>query len=254
MSYYGRYIVFDLETGGKDPRKNAITEVAMIAIDSDSLEEVGRYETLISPYDAIYTAEAEAISGIPFELLKRDGKPIEKVFEELLDFLEVHKVGSKKPVLSGHNIDDFDMDFLKYQLFDRFKKKMSRYVSCEDFSLSMDDTKEALLNSLVELITDEKLYGKVEKAVSKVFRQSKPTYTTYNTFDTLKMSRHMITNTERHTLGLSCGARGIVIEEAHRAMPDTEANAKLLIKLLQAGRSDNSIDGTRKKKRIDFYF
>lgn len=129
MSYYKRYIVYDLETGGLVAKRHAITEIAMIALDGDTLEEVGRYEVLIAPYDALYTQEAADISEISYEMLEKEGVSIEEAFDGLLDFLDEQKIGSMKPVLVGHNIKKFDNDFLDEQLFKRFNKKMSKYVN-----------------------------------------------------------------------------------------------------------------------------
>lgn len=253
MSYYKRYLVFDLETGGTNPKKNAITEIAMIAIDAETEKEVDRFEVLIKPYDAIYEKEAAEVSGISLEMLEKDGVEIEEAFERLKAFLTKHKVGSRKPIPVGHKIDDFDMDFLKFQLFDRFKEKLSKYIEHKEEPQKLDELSDTIEEILIEGIDDEKLSDKLTKKVKAAIKKTKLSSNNYHTLDTLKMSRHYIMETERHTLTLACASRGIVIEEAHRAMPDTEANAKLFIKLLRAGRSNGDMNNFRKKDRIDFY-
>ena len=45
------YIIFDCETGGLDPIKNPITQIALLTIDSESLKELNRWETYVKPYD-----------------------------------------------------------------------------------------------------------------------------------------------------------------------------------------------------------
>ena len=114
-------IVFDLETGGTSYAKDhGIVDGCFIKLDGDSLEEIGRYETgLIAPYTtkrgnpSVYTPGAEQVHGIPESKLRMEGKNAETVAQEIMNFIAGGKVGRQKPVMCGHNSDNFDIPFLE---------------------------------------------------------------------------------------------------------------------------------------------
>lgn len=131
MSYYKRIVVFDLETGGLTAKKHGVTEIAMVAVDAETLEIVGEYSCLIKPYDREYTDQALGMSiNMTLEELEEKGKDFDVVMEEVLDFLSENKVGGKKPILAGHNIDKFDMGFLE-DMFGKKKRKMSKDINTD---------------------------------------------------------------------------------------------------------------------------
>lgn len=238
MAHHSTYVVYDLETGGLDPETDAITEIAMIAVDGDTLEEVGRIERLIQPYDANYTKEAEDVSGITKDMLYKVGMPREDVFDDICGFLELHKKNSSKPVLVGHNIKKFDNLFLEAQLF----KPIIAPGGTNWTSFS---------KTLLKHSEDNNIRG-INRQLSKIKKIHMHKYVSDAYVDTLELARHFMQDLTKHTLTLSCASRGIKIEEAHRAMADTEANAKLFISLMKSGRS-NGLSKTVKKRRDTFY-
>lgn len=116
------YIVYDLETGGFGSDRVAITEIALIAIDGQTLEEFGRYTSFIQPYaDLGYDQAAFDATGINMDMVN-GGKPAKLVAKEVADFIKACGTGmNKKPVLCGHNIMKFDNPFLDFFL--KFHKK-----------------------------------------------------------------------------------------------------------------------------------
>ena len=120
------YIVYDLETGGFSKEKHAITEIAMIAINGRTLEEIGRYESFIRPYASLgYDQQALNVTGITMEMIN-SGKDAKVVAKEVSDFIKDTGTGmNKKPILCGHNIKKFDnpflSDFLKFHKKDLWK-------------------------------------------------------------------------------------------------------------------------------------
>ena len=50
QSPYKKVIVYDLETGGFDPKINAITEIAMVVIDLDTLKIEDTFNVIIKPH------------------------------------------------------------------------------------------------------------------------------------------------------------------------------------------------------------
>lgn len=101
------YIICDFETGGLDMKKNALTEIAMIAIKGDTLEEIGRYESLIKPYGLAYDPKAIEVTGLTPKLLEKEGKDMAVVFEEVTNFLKYANINNSrtghKPVMIAHN-------------------------------------------------------------------------------------------------------------------------------------------------------
>lgn len=128
MSYFGRIIVFDFETGGTNEKKHAITEMAMVSVDSVTLEIVDEFVCMFKPYGKEYTIEAEKITGITQELLEAEGLELDDAFDEILDFFDEQNDNGLKPILSGHNIDAFDIPFLQ-KLFDDKERKLERSVN-----------------------------------------------------------------------------------------------------------------------------
>lgn len=123
---YNSIIVFDIETGGLNPIEDAITEIALVALNED-LVIVDEFSTLISPYNANYKEKALEISGITIEMLERDGNHYEAVIEDIKVFLLKHTNG-KKPIFAGHNIDEFDLPFLD-NLFSLYDEDLAKYVN-----------------------------------------------------------------------------------------------------------------------------
>ena len=114
-------IAMDTETGGL-PNKNklafvdvALTEIAFVVIDMESLQIVDEISWLIQPNyleNLEYNEQAQKVSGITLELLTEKGILLKQVYKEVKDFLLKYSKGSM-PVLTGHNIIKFDSPFLQ---------------------------------------------------------------------------------------------------------------------------------------------
>lgn len=66
-------------------------------------------------------------NGIAIEKIM-DGRPIKEVFTEMLAYFKSLKSGRNKPILTGHNIDDFDNPYIDY-LFAKFGKDKNEFIS-----------------------------------------------------------------------------------------------------------------------------
>lgn len=109
--------MFDLETGGLDPLKNPITQIAFLVLESNEkgqLEELCRWSSYVKPYDALeVTKEALSYSrGSMKDIMKGISK--KELIDTLKEFFTVLKSGKDKVILVGHNIDEFDLGFLEY--------------------------------------------------------------------------------------------------------------------------------------------
>lgn len=113
------FVIADFETGGRDPKKNPITEIGLLALKGDTLEEIGRYNALIKPYDPKleYTEEAANITGLTEKKLEKEGKLLSVVQEEVIKFLQdanVHNSKTQhKPVLIAHNAS-FELAYFQH--------------------------------------------------------------------------------------------------------------------------------------------
>lgn len=124
------YIVTDVETGGLDATKNAITEIAAIAVRGDEgMEEIARYTSYIKPYGNLgYEPKALEFTGITMDMIN-DGEDYRKVVKGLEDVFQEANKGcgrNKKPILVGHNIT-FDINFY-LKLFELAKVDLSKYL------------------------------------------------------------------------------------------------------------------------------
>jgi DNA polymerase III alpha subunit (gram-positive type) len=84
-------------------------------------------------------------------------------------------------------------------------------------------------------------------------------------FDFLKLSNDFILDTlewarlrwfelSSFSLGVCANTLGLTLKEAHRALPDTIANAKFLVALLKSMRGEGSQESTYVRRKFDFYF
>lgn len=183
------YIVYDLETGGFSAEKNAITEIALISIDGQSLEETGRYTTFIQPYlDLGYDKQALDVTGINMDMIM-SGKEAKQVAKEVSEFIVSQGTAmNKKPILCGHNIIKFDNPFLA-KLLTVVRKDLYNIIN-------KDCILDTMWWSRMRTPVDEDDFGK-------------------------------------HNLGDACKREGIEIIDAHRAMQDTAANARLVVSYLK---------------------
>ncbi len=73
--------------------------------------------------------------------------------------------------------------------------------------------------------------------------------------DTLEWARLRWFSLSSFSLGVCSNTLGLTLKEAHRALPDTVANAKFLIKLLESMRSEGTGEGKEyKRKKFSFHF
>lgn len=111
------YIVLDFETGGVDKKKSAVTEIAMYAFKGDTLEEIGRYETLIKPYGKEHHPKAIEVTGLTVEKLEDEGEDFATVCQQVTAFMTKANVYQSKtgykPIIVAHNAL-FEVGFLQH--------------------------------------------------------------------------------------------------------------------------------------------
>lgn len=94
------YVIFDIETTGRNHLKDEIIELSAIKIDNGNIIE---FDTLIS-IDGIIPIDITSLTGISNEMVY-DAPRLETVLPMFLDFIGDYK-------LVGHNISSFDCHFI----------------------------------------------------------------------------------------------------------------------------------------------
>jgi DNA polymerase III epsilon subunit-like protein len=120
------YIVFDVETGGLDCMKNAITQIGAIVLSPD-LKRIGTFESMVGKYGGLtYTDIALKKTNITMEMIE-DAPSAPHVFKEFLEFLKLYIPKEKEnyPIMVGQNVE-FDMGFMT-MFFDHFKDDFTKY-------------------------------------------------------------------------------------------------------------------------------
>lgn len=116
-----RTIYFDLETGGLDPSRHPITQIAAIAVD-EQLNELAAYEAKVDFDMDLADPEALAVSSYSRDEWDKFSKPALHVCDELSRFLKrfadvqmTSKAGKPYYVaqLAGYNAATFDGPFLQ---------------------------------------------------------------------------------------------------------------------------------------------
>jgi DNA polymerase III subunit alpha, Gram-positive type len=224
------FITYDLETGGLHSMHNPVLEIAFVIIDTN-LNIVKKYENYIKPYKHFPTSdfpegvplkiEEQALraNGIKMQDVIDKGIDIKQFYKDAVAIFKEYKSGKyQKPILVGHNIASFDNPFLEV-IFDLCESRKNPQISS--------------------------LYNHVDKFY----------------FDTITISRLKWGNKDdliNYQLGTVCQKMGITLTDAHRAMNDTEANAKLFIELVKGIREEKTTTnlqiGEIKEEKFRFNF
>lgn len=224
MAQQANYAVFDLETTGLKPAIHGVCEVAIMIIDSVTLEELGRYESVIASYDTIRYHEDGTKTFEPYEIdnyaltvngLTREkidaGKPAKEVVAEMIAFCKKHMAGSKKHIPVGHNINKFDLPHF------------------------------------------DNLFDSVKKDLSKIFSSM---YSVDTQLESHRIFAHC-TGTGEHTLARLCERFNVDKFDAHSAMPDVIANAGVFVKIQKRMRGEGTTEVAAEDKirpRVEFNF
>jgi DNA polymerase III epsilon subunit-like protein len=202
------YIVFDFESGSRNPHKTQPTQIAAIALDGRNLSVKGTFNSEICPILDDDKAIAAGVDPIEDGALKVTGKTREKlaeapslksVWSKFTKFVDQYNWKGDpffNPIPVGYNIIGFDMIIINRL--------------CEQFG-PWDKTKN-----------QQKMFSKVYKVdlMDNVFMwtESDPSFKSIS-MDSL-----------RERMGLS-------FENAHDALQDVKDTANIFIKLLKTHRS-----------------
>lgn len=307
QSPYKRIVVYDLETGGLSFKWNSITEIAMVAIDLETLAIIDEMSVMLLPrldlstrqldplkeakdlfkslkvkdpesnlnilqykdhqitlknleplvedikifnefletngdiveYETIlelekqekfkdilsifinkcYHPQALEVTHISRNMLEREGMEFEEGFKQVKEFLTTHTVGNSKPIIAGHNIGSLPRRIV------RGKEKGPDGFDNPFMEKFFQDNDDDFFDSVNEKI-----------------------------IDTLKEARIKWFELPGFNLGTCANEVGLTLKEAHRALPDTIANAKFLVKMLKNLRGEGNQQSKYKRKKFKFQF
>lgn len=307
QSPYKRVIVYDLETGGLSNKHNSITELAMVAIELETLSIIEEFSVMLRPrldlssrepepmkeakelfkmlkvkdeetnmntlpfmghqvtlknlqplvdeivkfyefleehgdiieledflrleqdtdlgpitkvfFDKCYNPQALEVTHISRDMLIEEGAPYEEAFKLTLEMIKRHTIGNSKPIIAGHNIGSLPRRIVKGK-----EKGPDGFDNpfMEKFFLNNK-------SDFFDVINDKIV-------------------------DTLKEARMRWYELSGYNLGICANEVGLTLKEAHRALPDTVANAKFYIKLLKNLRGEGSQETTYQRRKFDFKF
>jgi DNA polymerase III epsilon subunit-like protein len=121
-----RIVFIDFETTGLNPFKDDIIEIA--AIDNQGHS----YQTLVKT-DRKIPQESSVIHGITNEMVEKDGCDMVTALEQLMRFINGYKTMlTRASYLVGHNICNFDIQFLHSSLDKCNQKYNTKYELSKD--------------------------------------------------------------------------------------------------------------------------
>tara|TARA_B110001452_G_scaffold216099_1_gene187402 strand:- start:65 stop:949 length:885 start_codon:yes stop_codon:yes gene_type:complete len=293
QSPYKKVIVYDLETGGLKKDHNAITEIAMVVIDLDTLKIEETFSTIIKPMFDLENLEADSI---------KEARSIFKMVAEKDPETKVPSIMYKGKRLTIKDLAAVEEDVQEMEMLIERKGTQFNYeqiVALENSKeygdiakLYFDKTynpealqvthmtRDMLVNEGVDIeVAIEKIADMfkrytvgnakpilaghnikkfdnpfLEKMLSREGHDLNKLICDTQMIDTLEWARLRWFDAPSFSLGVCVNAVGLTLKEAHRALPDTEANAELLIKMLKGLRGEGQSEKKYVKRKFNFNF
>ena len=293
QSPYKKVIVYDLETGGLDSKVNAITEIAMVVIDLETLKIEDTFNVIIKPHfdlenrlvdslkeaRAIFKAVAvkdgeTKISSVMYKGKLQTIKDLDLIVEDVALFDE--KLEALGTTFNYNQILKLEAnskigDIAKLYFDKTYNPQalnvthMTREMLVEQGIELADATQQAIDFIKKYTIGNAKpiLAGHNIKKFDNAFLEKMFETAGQNLYkmicdtqmiDTLEWARLRWFEAPSYALGVCANAVGVELKEAHRALPDTEANAEFLIKMFKGLRGEGSQESTYVRRKFKFNF
>lgn len=293
QSPYKKVIVYDLETGGLKKDINAITEIAMVVIDLETLKVEETFSTIIKPMLDFENLEAESVkeskaifkavsikdseTKVPYIMYKGERLTIKDLGPVVDDIDELEMLIERKGTQYNYNQIVALENSEKYG--DITKLYFDKTYNPEAMKVT-HMTREMLVNEGIDI-------SEAIEKVADIFKRytignAKPILAGHNIkkfdnpflekflsrgnydlnkminetqmIDTLEWARLRWFEASSFSLGVCVNSVGLTLKEAHRALPDTEANAQLLIKMLKGLRGEGQSEKKYEKRKYKFNF
>lgn len=181
------YCVLDLETGGFEFKKHAITEIAYVIL-NENMEIIHERSMYIKPNynpNREYIDSALNYTNITLDKLESEGIEAKETYKIMVSDFKKFKLSYNKVILVGQNFAEFDKDFLE-DFFNQFEAPTEK----QNFSLYKHVSKH---------IEDTMFYSRKKWGGVEV---------------------------ENHKLDGICERLGVQLTNAHKAINDVKATAE----------------------------
>lgn len=293
LSPYKKVIVYDLETGGFDSEINQVTEVAMVVVDLESLKIEDKYTAIIKPQLelqgrhmdtkkevlAIFKAVSEKDNETKTPVISYKGKSLSAKELDLVveDIREFDQLLERKGTSFNADAIKLLLGADKYKdiaklYFDKTYNPQALKVTHMTSEMLFEEGKDidVVVEEIKELI-DKYTIGNnkpilaghnikkfdnafLEKLLSRKGYELSSLICPTQMIDTLEWARLKWFEAASYSLGVCCNAVGLTLKEAHRALPDTEANAQLLIEMIKGLRGHGSSETKYERRKFHFPF
>jgi DNA polymerase III alpha subunit (gram-positive type) len=285
-----KIIVYDLETGGFSSTHNQITEIAMVVIDLETLTIIEEYSSLIKPRFDLRSREEQLIQEAKqlFKLLKikdsetglniltykgqqvtlKNLEPLLGDLELFYDFLalgdvlEYRDVEGLKQSKELKDIADlyFDKTYNPQALEVTHISRELMENEGKEYQTVFNDVQDIIKRNTIgnskPILAGHNIRGFDNNFLELFFENNKADlYKVTNKsvmIDTLDWARLRWFEMPSYSLGVCANEVGLTLKEAHRALPDTVANAKFLIKMLQSLRGEGQQSSKYKRRKFNF--
>lgn len=169
-------------------------------------------------FDNCYNPQALEVTGISREMIEGpEGLSKNEAYKKIKEIINNHTLGNSKPIIVGHNIGSLPTRIIR-----------GKEVSCDGFD-------NPFMEKLFKENDDDWFYSINDEII-----------------DTLKWARLKWMELPGFNLGIVANEVGLTLKEAHRALPDTVANAKFFIKMMSHLRGEGSLKSRYKRKKFNF--
>lgn len=290
QSPFKRIVVYDLETGGFSEAFNSITEIAVVVVDLEELSIVHESSVLLKPYLDLSSIEEDSYKEakrLYSSLSQKDLETETKGLKFKDQIITLKNIRELQPELEAFRALVIEEPFFKYKDFSEFKGHELEHVFnlYVDFCYNpqaLDVTKISLDLLIKEGLEYEAAFEHVLKVIIEhTLGNNKPVLAGHNIkkfdnpffekfftnnskdlrklvstleIDTLELARLKWFELPSFNLGTCANEVGLTLKEAHRALPDTIANAKVLIKMLKSLRGEGSQKSTYQRRKFNFNF
>lgn len=290
QSPYKRIVVYDLETGGLNENINSITEIALVAIDLETLEIVDKTSVLIKPridlsfMSSDYKLEAKNLYkqlavknedlGIKTMLFKDENitlKNLDLLIDPIKEFHKFISKNFKSGIIQTNDIKDI-LDFDIGELYvnnaynpqaedvTKISKKLL-YEEGVDFVDAFNVFKQFLekhtIGNSKPIISGHNIKKFDNPFSEKFFKDNKSDFYKLISplcIDTIEWARLRWYNLSNFSLGTCANEVGLTLKTAHRALPDTISNAKFLIKMLESLRGFGGVEQKKERRKYNFNY
>lgn len=293
QSPYKKILVYDLETGGLSSKYNSITEFAGVVVDLDSLEIVDEFSVMMKPRLDLTNKDREPLKEAKslFKMLKikdpetglnilhyngqqitlKNLEPLSDDIEEMYVYLEEFGDIIEYDKLIEMEARE-DLGAITKLYFDKCYNPQALEVTHIprtllesegiDYSEAVSKIKDLFVKHKVgnskPILAGHNIKNFDNPFIERMFESVGEDFSKHindsQMMDTLEWARLKWPELPSYSLGVCANEVGLTLKEAHRALPDTIANAQFLIKMLKSLRGEGSQKSSYKRRKYNFNF